>query len=157
MFSRTFEYTDYNGQLRKDTWWFNLTKAELMKMEMGAWGGLDALLKRLIREEKPEKIVDMFEKIILGAVGEKSPDGRRFIKSEEIRQDFYQTQAYSDLFYEMVTDPDKTMAFLKGCIPADLAAVIDERNAAKLTEITPLEKIANGTPAENVVMSVKND
>lgn len=155
MFARTFEYTDYNGQPRKDTWWFNLTKAELMKMELGAWGGLDALLKRLIREENPAQVVDMFEKIILSAVGEKSPDGRRFIKNEEIRQDFYQTQAYSDLFYELVTDSGKVAAFLKGCIPADLAAKIDERDAqmaaeAEKAEATPLEKIAGGEKPENV-------
>lgn len=131
MFGRTFSYTDYNGNPRKDTWYFNLTKAELMKMELGAWGGLDALLKRLIREEKPEKIVDMFEKIILGAVGEKSPDGRRFIKNEQIRQDFYQTQAYSDLFFELVTDPEKLTAFLKGAIPEDLAQKIDEKDRAE--------------------------
>lgn len=150
MFARTFEYTDYNGQPRKDTWWFNLTKAELMKMELGAWGGLDTLLKRLIREENPSEIVDMFEKIILGAVGEKSPDGRRFIKSEEIRQDFYQTQAYSDLFYELVTDSKAVAAFLKGAIPADLAAKINERELAAAAEATPLEKIAEGTEPANV-------
>jgi len=132
MFGRTFTYTDYNGNTRNDTWYFNLTKAELMKMELGAWGGLDALLKRLIREEKPEKIVDMFEKIILGAVGEKSPDGRRFIKNDQIRQDFYQTQAYSDLFFELVTDPEKLTAFLKGAIPEDLAKKIDEKDQAEV-------------------------
>lgn len=142
MFGRTFSYTDYNGNPRKDTWYFNLTKAELMKMELGAWGGLDALLKRLIREEKPEKIVDMFEKIILGAVGEKSPDGRRFIKNEQIRQDFYQTQAYSDLFFELVTDPEKLTAFLKGAIPEDLAKKIDEKNQAE-AEAEAVETASN--------------
>lgn len=142
MFGRTFSYTDYNGNPRKDTWYFNLTKAELMKMELGAWGGLDALLKRLIREEKPEKIVDMFEKIILGAIGEKSPDGRRFIKNEQIRQDFYQTQAYSDLFFELVTDPEKLTAFLKGAIPEDLAKKIDEKDQAE-AEAEAVETASN--------------
>ena len=150
MFGRTFEYTDYNGQARKETWWFNLTKAELMKMELGAWGGLDALLRRLIREENPAQIVDMFEKIILGAVGEKSPDGRRFIKSEEIRQDFYQTQAYSDLFFELVTDSKAVVAFLKGALPTDLAAKIDERDAEAAAEQTPQEKPAAEDQPSNV-------
>lgn len=149
MFGRTFSYTDYNGNPRKDTWYFNLTKAELMKMELGAWGGLDALLKRLIREEKPEKIVDMFEKIILGAVGEKSPDGRRFIKNEQIRQDFYQTQAYSDLFFELVTDPEKLTAFLKGAIPEDLAQKIDEKDRAEAKE-TAADTPANVTSLPSV-------
>lgn len=131
MLVRTFEYKDFNNQLRKDTWYFNLTRAELLKMELGAWGGMDALLKRLMREENPEKIMDMFEKIILGAVGEKSPDGRKFVKNETIREDFKATQAYSDLFFELVTDPDKANAFLKGCVDADLAAKITEAEKAR--------------------------
>lgn len=149
MFGRTFTYKDYNGNTRKDTWYFNLTKAELMKMELGAWGGLDALLKRLIREEQPEKIVDMFEKIILGAVGEKSPDGRRFIKNEQIQQDFYQTQAYSDLFFELVTDPEKLTAFLKGAIPEDLAQKIDEKDQAE-AEAEAAETASNVTSLPSV-------
>lgn len=153
MFGRTFTYKDYNGNTRKDTWYFNLTKAELMKMELGAWGGLDALLKRLIREEKPEKIVDMFEKIILGAVGEKSPDGRRFIKNEQIRQDFYQTQAYSDLFFELVTDPEKLTAFLKGAIPEDLAQKIDEKDQAEAeAEAAEKDQAEAAETASNVTL-----
>lgn len=131
MLVRTFEYKDFNGQNRKDTWCFNLSRAELLKMELGAWGGMDALLKRLMREENPEKIMDMFEKIILSAVGEKSPDGRKFIKNETIREDFKSTQAYSDLFFELVTDPDKANAFLKGCVDAELAAKITEAEQAR--------------------------
>lgn len=131
MLVRTFDYKDFNGQNRKDTWYFNLTRAELLKMELGAWGGMDALLKRLMREENPEKIMDMFEKIILGAVGEKSPDGRKFVKSESIREDFKATQAYSDLFFELVTDPEKANAFLKGCVDEELAAKITEAEKAR--------------------------
>ena len=134
MFGRTFVYKDYNGNTQKETWYFNLDKAELLKMELGAWGGLDAMLKRLMREENPEKIVEMFEKIILGAVGEKSPDGRKFIKNEQIREDFRSTPAYSELFYELVMDAEKANAFLKGCLPEDLAAKIDEREKAKAAE-----------------------
>lgn len=126
MFSRTFNYTDYNGQPRKETWYFNLTKAEVLKMELGSWGGMSTMLRRLIREENPEKIIEIIEKMILGAVGEKSPDGRKFIKSKEIQEDFRQTPAYDELFQELVLDPDKAILFVKGCLPEDLAAAISE-------------------------------
>lgn len=126
MFSRTFNYTDYNGQPRKETWYFNLTKAEVLKMELGSWGGMSTMLRRLIREENPEKIIDIIEKMILGAVGEKSPDGRKFIKSKEIQEDFRLTPAYDELFQELVLDPDKAILFVKGCLPEDLAAAISE-------------------------------
>ena len=138
MFSRTFTYKDYNGNTRTDTWYFNLDKAELVKMELGAWGGLDALMKRLVREENPEKIVETFEKIILTAVGEKSPDGRKFIKNEEIREDFRQTPAYADLFYELVMDSEKANAFFKACMPEELAAAITEKENAEKAKVVSL-------------------
>lgn len=148
MIAKTFEYTDYNGTKRKDTWYFNLDKAELMKLELGAWGGLDALLKRLIREENPEKIIDMFDKIILGAVGEKSPDGRKFIKNEAIRDDFRQSPAYSELFYELVTDSEKAGAFLKGCIPTDLAMKVEENEKKRKQEESAQAALPESTSQE---------
>ena len=148
MIAKTFEYTDYNGTKRKDTWYFNLDKAELMKLELGAWGGLDALLKRLIREENPEKIIDMFDKIILGAVGEKSPDGRKFIKNEAIRDDFRQSPAYSELFYELVTDSEKAGAFLKGCIPTDLAMKVEENEKKRKQEEAAQAALPESTTQE---------
>ena len=131
MFSRTFTYKDYNGNTRTDTWYFNLDKAELMKMELGAWGGLDAMMKRLMRETNSEKIIETFEKMILGAVGEKSPDGRKFIKNEQIREDFRQTPAYADLFYELVMDSEKANAFFKACMPEELAEAITRQEQAQ--------------------------
>ena len=148
MIAKTFEYTDYNGTKRKDPWYFNLDKAELMKLELGAWGGLDALLKRLIREENPEKIIDMFDKIILGAVGEKSPDGRKFIKNEAIRDDFRQSPAYSELFYELVTDSEKAGAFLKGCIPTDLAMKVEENEKKRKQEEAAQAALPESTTQE---------
>ena len=127
MLKRTFNYEDYNGKQREETWYFSLDKAELMKMELGTWGGLDQTMKRLMREEAPDKIVDMFDNIILSAVGEKSPDGRKFIKNEEIRTDFKQTPAYSELFFELVTDPAKANAFIKACLPSDVAMAITKK------------------------------
>lgn len=144
MFSRTFEYEDYNGAKQKETWWFNLTKAELMEMELGAYGGLDATMKRLIREKKPDEIVKTYKELILSAVGEKSPDGKRFVKNESIREDFYQSPAYSDLFYEMVTDGAKADAFLRGAIPADLLAALEQAEAAAGTNL-----LSGGTEQED--------
>lgn len=129
MFSRTFEFEDYNGKKQQETWWFNLTKAELMEMELSAYGGLNEMTKRLVREKKPKEIVKMYKALILGAVGEKSPDGRRFLKNQEIRDDFEQSPAYSELFYEMVTDGEKADKFLRGAIPSELLKALEEQEA----------------------------
>ena len=120
MFSRTFTYTGYDGKPHTDTWWFNLSEAELYEMELSKIGGVNGMMNRLLREEKPGEIVKMFKEIILGAVGERSADGRKFLKNEEIRQDFYQSKAYSDLFVELVSSGEALSTFLRGAIPEDV-------------------------------------
>ena len=136
MFSRTFEYKGYDGQIRKETYWFNLSEEELYKMELGSVGGVTGLMNRMLREEHPEKIVDMFERIILTAVGERSTDGRRFVKRPrpgfpwgEVAEDFRETPAYSQLFMELVSSGEKFAAFLKGAIPQEVAEAIAKKEA----------------------------
>lgn len=134
MFSRTFEYIGYDGQPHKDTWWFNLSEAELYKLELSNLGGMNGMMNRLLRESKPGEIVEVFENLILSSVGERSVDGRKFIKNEEIRNDFYQSKAYSDLFVELVSSGEKLAAFLKGAIPAEVAEAIEKEEAKKAAE-----------------------
>lgn len=141
MFSRTFEYKGYDGQPHKETWWFNLSEDELYKMELGTVGGMNGMMNRLLREERPDQIVDMFERIILTAVGERSADGRRFLKKPrpgypwgEVAEDFRETPAYSQLFMELVSSGEKLAAFLKGAIPAEVAAQLDKVEAEQKKE-----------------------
>lgn len=134
MFSRTFEYTGYDGQPHKDTWWFNLSEAELYKLELSNLGGMNGMMNRLLRESKPGEIVEVFESLILSAVGERSVDGRKFIKNQEIRDDFYQSKAYSDLFVELVSSGEKLAEFLKGAIPAEVAAELAKAEEASKAE-----------------------
>lgn len=138
MFSRTFEYTGYDGQPHKDTWWFNLSEAELYKLELSNLGGMNGMMNRLLRESKPGEIVEVFESLILSAVGERSVDGRKFIKNQEIRDDFYQSKAYSDLFVELVSSGEKLAEFLKGAIPAEVAAELAKAEEADKAENKPV-------------------
>lgn len=117
MFKKTITYTDYNGTERTEDFYFNLTKAELMEAELSANGGLEAMLKKIVNSKDAPKIVEMFKKIILMSYGEKSDDGRRFIKNDEIREAFAQTEAYSELFMELSTDAEKAAAFVNGIVP----------------------------------------
>lgn len=146
MISRTFEYTGYDGKPHKDTWWFNLSEAELYKLELGSIGGVNGMMNRLLREDKPGEIVEMFENIILSSVGERSIDGRKFVKNEEIKQDFYQSVGYSKLFMELVSSGEKLAEFLKGVIPNELAAKLDQL-PADLTPETIEELAKDGTDA----------
>ena len=147
MYKRTFTYVDYDGNQRKEDFYFYLSKAELTELELSTYGGLEAMIKRLIEEKNSQEIVNLFKHIILSAVGKKSYDGRRFEKSEEIRNDFYQTEAYSDLFCELVTNADKANEFLTSIIPQGInrEAVVSKEEAIKKAEEMGLYVTDNNT------------
>jgi len=117
MLKKTITYEDYDGNKRTEDFYFNLSKAEILEMEMGVSGGMTQMLNRIIAEQDSEKIIKTFKEIILKAYGEKSPDGKRFIKSEELSTAFSQTEAFSQLFMELATDADAAAKFVNGIIP----------------------------------------
>lgn len=120
MYKKTVTYTDYNGVERTEDFYFNLTKAELMKMEIGTSGGMAEMLTKIVAAKDAPTIINIFEDLVLNAYGEKSSDGRRFIKNDEVKNAFKQTEAYSTIFMELATDDEKAAEFINGIIPADL-------------------------------------
>ena len=123
MLKKTITYIDYNGTERKEDFYFNLSKAEIMEMEMGTTGGMVEMINRIVAAQDAPAIIDVFKKMILTAYGEKSADGKRFIKSKEISEAFSQTEAYSQLFMELATDADAASKFVNGIVPAQETAV----------------------------------
>lgn len=117
MLKKTITYIDYNGVERKEDFYFNLTKAEIMEMEMSISGGLTEMINRIVAAQDAPAIVKIFKELVLKAYGIKSPDGKRFIKSEELATEFAQTEAYSQLFMELATDADAASAFVNGIVP----------------------------------------
>lgn len=128
MLKKTIEYTDFNGEKRKEDFYFNLTKAELMELELGKSGGLTGYIEKITNAQSGPEIIALFKELILMAYGEKDPEGKRFIKNAELRESFQQTEAYSELFMELAGDDTAAAAFINGIIPADIAA-----EAANLT------------------------
>lgn len=141
MIVRTMTYTDYNGETRTEKFYFNLTAAEIAKLNFSEKGGLEESIKRCIKEGDTGKMVSLLEKIVLLSYGERSEDGRQFIKSEELSKAFSQTPAYSDLFMSFFTDENAATTFLDELIPSDMVSNID-KNKAK----AEVEKIANEIP-----------
>lgn len=117
MLKKTIKYIDFNGVEREEDFYFNLTKAELTEMEFSYEGGLVKKIHEIVAADDNETVIKIFKHLILLAVGVKSDDGRRFVKSEEIKLDFSQTPAYSELFMELATDPDAAAAFVNAVIP----------------------------------------
>jgi hypothetical protein len=139
MLKKTITYTDFNGDEVSEDFFFHLSKAELVELELSYKGGLQEAIKRIVAAEDGKAIIAEFKKIILGSYGQRSDDGRRFIKNQTLRDEFESTEAYSTLFMELVTDADKAAEFVRGVIPKDLV-----EETAKVVAVAPV-------PDEDVV------
>lgn len=117
MRKETITFTDYNGNQRTEDFFFNLSKAEVMEMELSTAGGLAEMINKVVATQDGPQIVKIFKDLVLRAYGEKSADGRRFIKSEELRTAFAQTEAYSELFMKLATNADAAAEFVNGIVP----------------------------------------
>lgn len=117
MYKKKITYVDYDGIERTEDFYFNLNKAEVMEMELGTNGGMQKLLEKIVNEHDNKRLVELFKTIVLKAYGEKSLDGRRFMKSPEITAAFESTEAYSELFMELATNADAAAEFVNGVIP----------------------------------------
>lgn len=117
MIKKTIKYTDYDGNEREEDFYFNLSKSEIVGMDLEFKGGMIANLNALLNEQDGNKLNEFFNKFILRSVGKKSPDGRRFIKNDEIREDFKQTPAFDQLFMALITNAEEAAAFINGVIP----------------------------------------
>ena len=121
MYKKTITYPDYNGEEIKEDFYFNLTKAEILEMQLEKEGGLAEKIQAIVDSKNVPELIKIFKELILRSYGKKSDDGKRFIKSPELSREFTQTEAYSELFMELATDSDAASEFINGIIPANLA------------------------------------
>lgn len=126
MLKKTINYTNYNGEQKTKECYFNLSKAEIAEMELEIPGGMAANLKQITEAKDTPSLVKIFKNLILRSYGVKSTDGERFIKNQQVREEFEQSEAYSELFMELATNADSAAEFVNGIIPADLANKVKE-------------------------------
>lgn len=134
MLKKTIEYTDFNGVARKEDFYFNLSKAEILEMELSTAGGFTAHIQRIIDAQDTPTLMEIFKDLILRSYGEKSPDGKRFIKDEALTKGFTQTEAYSKLYIELATNDELSAAFVNAIVPADMAKEMASQLTANLKE-----------------------
>jgi hypothetical protein len=121
MLKKKITYTDYDGNERTEDFYFNLTKAEVVDMDTGVDGGMQKMLEKIVAEKDNRRIMETFKEIVARAYGEKSADGKRFMKSRELSEAFMQTEAYSELFMELLTNATSASVFINGILPQELA------------------------------------
>lgn len=132
MIKETIEYTDFNGNVLVEDFYFNMTKDELIQLGAKTGNSLEQRINDLIVSENMAEIYDIFRTIVLDAYGEKSDDGRRFVKSKELSEEFAQTNAFSELIFKMINDPEYATKFMEGLMPKDI-----------LDEVKKMEKLSN--------------
>lgn len=130
MLKKTITYTDYDGVKRTENFYFNLNKAELMDMELSTPdGGLRNRLRAIMDKRDIPGIIRTIKDFIIAGFGEKSADGRKFVKSKALSEAFMQTEAYAELYMELISDANATAAFINGMIPEELRSNINEAEA----------------------------
>lgn len=139
MLKKTITFKDLDGNDVTEDFYFNLNKAEIAEIELSYDGGLSAQLERIIAKKDGVEIVSTFKDIILRSVGRRSDDGRRFIKSSDITNEFVQTDAYSEMFMELVTNADLAAEFVRSIMPQNLGEKSDKVEQVELPSAEGVE------------------
>ena len=133
MYTKTITYEDWNGETRTEDFRFNLTKSELITIEADTEGGIENYIKEIGDKLDAKKIMEFMKMIIAKSYGEKSLDGKRFMKGDDLSKAFMETPAYDSLFMELVTDADKAAEFISNIIPKSISENVNKnQNAPKL-------------------------
>lgn len=120
MIKRTITYTNFNGEEKSKDCYFHLSKIKLAKLEASFPGGLANAIQSLQTNADPKLILEIFDTLIKTSYGEKSEDGETFIQNEALSEKFSYTEAFSQLFMELIENDEKASEFIKGIIPADM-------------------------------------
>ena len=120
MLKKTIKYTDYDGNEREEDFYFNLNKVEVTEMELSNQGGLSEYIKRIVAAQDAPSLVELFKELICKSYGEKSLDGKRFVKSKELTEEFTQTEAYAELFVELASNAEEATKFVNGIMPKNM-------------------------------------
>ena len=160
MLKKTITFEDFDGNDVTEDFYFNLSKSDIAEMEMSQKDGLTKYIKRIVAENDGAKLIVIFKELLIKSVGKRSEDGRRFIKNQEITDDFVQTNAYSELFVELATNADAAAAFIAGVVPESMKNAIEEASADELqppAEIEPAWITEGRTPSQDELQNATPD
>lgn len=147
MYKMTETYEDYNGTKRTEDFYFNLNKAELLDLQMSYGGQLQNTLQKMVSANDSDKLLAFFKDILLRSYGEKSDDGRRFIKNEETRNNFTQTEAFSQIYLKLTQNETESQKFVRGIMPADIQEKVDSQETSRQITAEPGKSpVGNVTP-----------
>lgn len=156
MFKKTIKYEDFDGTIKTEDFWFNLTQAELIEIQVSLGGnsknGFENFVRRAVSSGDQAQIVELFKKLVLKAYGEKYLDAsgkERFMKSQQLTDAFATTEAYSNLFMELATDAKAATDFINNIAPRQAREAINSQESKKVeTELMGLAPKYQESPTE---------
>lgn len=148
MLKKSITFTDLNGEEVTEDHYFHLSKADMVELELSEKDGLSKKLQEIVDTGDGNEIIQTFKDLLLRAYGMKAPDGRSFIKNNDLREQFEQSEAYSALFMDLVTNADKAAEFVNGIVPAGLEQDIQKMTASREAEVNNAREAFEGKPAE---------
>lgn len=116
MIALPIKYIDYDGVEREEKFYFHLSYADLVRLELDDKNGFKAKMETLIKSENQKEIWKTLEEIVSMASGKKSPDGKRFDKSYEAKADFLESEAYSSFIKSLLRDANYASEFINGLV-----------------------------------------
>ena len=125
MHSHTITYENFNGETKTKVVNFNLTEAELTKLQKDYLdvGGINKVMDEAIASGDTKQLLDFFELLVHRSYGIKSDDGEIFHKSAELMAEFENMAFYSDLYMSFFLEEGAVgQAFIRAVMPADLIA-----------------------------------
>jgi hypothetical protein len=149
MYKKTINYTDFNGVDRKEDFYFNFMKAELVEMNMSTGGGMKAFIERITNTQDQMELIKLFKELVLKAYGIKSDDGKRFIKNEEVLNEFKQSRAYSVLIMELISKEGAATEFFNGIMPPAMLAQMSAKIKDGVVDKDELDKMIYGDEGES--------
>lgn len=155
MLKKIIKYTDFNDEEVVEEHHFHLSKADLVEMEVSFDGGLSKALTEIIKSEDGKMIISTFKKLVLDSYGQKSDDGKRFVKNDYLREKFASSEAYSTLFMELVTDAEKAAEFVNGIIPKGMEADVSKitGNEDPIPVLGTPGKVPDSEPTEKATVT----
>lgn len=143
MIEKTINYVGFDGEEHTETHYFNISETEAIEWEFSKEGGMSNLLRKVAEEKDQKKIIEFMQELILRAYGERSEDGKSFLKSKKRSKAFKQTLAYNALFMELATDDVKAAEFANGILPRKLV-----EEAEKVNKPTPKASVKKAAPSK---------
>ena len=123
MYKKQITYIDLDGNERTENLYFRLSESEIADMQYSVAGGFANMLMEMINKQDVPAIMEEFKKFIMLSYGEKTPDGRGFIKVRDghrLADDFIQTEAYNKFYMTIMNDPEEIVRFVNGIFPKDM-------------------------------------